>query len=128
MQRLECDRIYIISDGETRIAHLGDLGCWPDDISKLMDLDVLLVPVGGFFTIDGHDAAEIVRKLRPRIAVPMHYRSDEKGFGFDVLSTVDIFTSEFSRVLIPGKSTIDSADTYDADIVVLNPRNQLAAR
>ncbi len=122
------DRIYIISDGETRIAHLGDLGCWPDDISKLMDLDVLLVPVGGFFTIDGHDAAEIVRKLRPRIAVPMHYRSDEKGFGFDVLSTVDIFTSEFSRVLIPGKSTIDSADTYDADIVVLNPRNQLAAR
>ena len=117
------DRIYIISDGQTRVAHLGDLGCYPDDCSKLQDIDVMLIPVGGFFTIDGLKAAEIVKELRPRIAIPMHYRSEEKGFGFSVLSTADPFVSSFSRVLTMDASSIESSVMYDADIIVLSPLN-----
>lgn len=117
------DRIYIISDGQTRVAHLGDLGCHPDDCSRLQDLDVMLIPVGGFFTIDGIKAAEIVKELRPRIAIPMHYRSEEKGFGFSVLSTADPFVSSFSRVLTMDASSIESSVMYDADVIVLSPLN-----
>ena len=52
--------IHIIDDGNVRLAHLGDLGCELEDeqIQKLMNVDVCLVPVGGFFTIDGKQAAE----------------------------------------------------------------------
>lgn len=114
------NRIFIISDGETRIAHLGDLGCTIED-EALHNLDVMLIPVGGFFTIDGDTAAEIVKKYRPRIAVPMHYRSDDEGFGFDVISTVSPFISHFERVLAKGGSTIESSDVYDENIVVLTP-------
>ena len=83
----------------------------------------MLIPVGGFFTIDGIRAAEIVKELRPRIAIPMHYRSEEKGFGFSVLSTADPFVSSFSRALTMDASSIESSVMYDADVIVLSPLN-----
>lgn len=56
--------------------HLGDLGHVPDDeiIEKIGVVDVLFVPVGGTFTINGEKAYSVVQKIRPKIAVPMHYR------------------------------------------------------
>ena len=50
--------IYLLDDGECRIAHLGDLGCGLTDEQKrqLAGLDALLVPIGGFFTIDAGQA------------------------------------------------------------------------
>lgn len=56
--------------------HLGDLGHVPDDeiVEKIGGVDVLFIPVGGTFTIDGEKAYSIVQKIRPKIAVPMHYR------------------------------------------------------
>jgi L-ascorbate metabolism protein UlaG (beta-lactamase superfamily) len=56
--------------------HLGDLGHIPDDenIEKIGKVDVLFVPVGGTFTIDGVKAWSVVQKIRPKVAVPMHYR------------------------------------------------------
>ena len=119
------NRIYIISDGRTRIAHLGDLGCRPSQMDKLRNLDVLLIPVGGFFTIDGKEAASLVRELSPRIAIPMHYRSSGKGFGFDVLSEADDFLSAFTGAVerLDG-SSIDTDDSHKP-IVVLNPKNAI---
>ena len=119
------NRIYIISDGRTRIAHLGDLGCRPEHIERLQGLDVLMIPAGGFFTIDGREAAALVKELRPRITIPMHYRSTEHGFGFDVLSTADDFLSAFiGDVERLDDSSIDTDDTHKS-IVVLNPRNMI---
>ena len=119
------NEIYIISDGSAKVAHLGDLGCYPPDCDKLRNLDVLLIPVGGFFTIDGATAAAIVKDLQPRIAIPMHYRSVEKGFGFDVLSTADGFLSFFDEVKKLDGSSIDTSDNLKG-IVVLNPRNEIS--
>jgi L-ascorbate metabolism protein UlaG (beta-lactamase superfamily) len=59
-----------------RCCHLGDFGqteMRPEQREAIGDVDVLLVPVGGGPTIDGAQAAEIVTKLRPRVAIPMHY-------------------------------------------------------
>ena len=74
-----------------RVVHLGDLGhpLSAEQIKELGKVDVLLIPVGGYYTIDAQVAAMIVSVLAPRITVPMHYRGE--GFGYDVISTADAF-------------------------------------
>ena len=56
--------------------HLGDLGHMLDEatIAELLPIDVLFLPVGGVFTIDGKQARELIGILRPKVAVPMHFR------------------------------------------------------
>ena len=94
-------------------------------MEMLHGLDVLLIPVGGFFSIDGREAASLVKELRPRITIPMHYRSIEHGFGFDVLGTVDDFLSYFpDEIERLDRSSIDTDDSHKA-IVVLNPLNMI---
>lgn len=60
------------------IVHLGDQGdqLTKEQISALGRVDILLVPVGGHFTIDAEGAAKIVRNLKPTVVIPMHYRTD----------------------------------------------------
>jgi L-ascorbate metabolism protein UlaG (beta-lactamase superfamily) len=63
-----------------RLCHLGDLGHRLDDRQKteIGRVDVLLIPVGGFFTIDAKVATEVCNQLKPAVIIPMHYRT-EKG-------------------------------------------------
>ena len=81
-------------DGQC-VAHLGDLGCALDDEQRaqLMNLDVIMIPVGGHFTIDARQAAQIAMELRPKCVIPMHYKGAD--FGYDVLTTVEEFLSLF---------------------------------
>jgi len=68
--------IFIFETGGLRIAHMGDLGHTLDDkqLSALGAVDVVLIPVGGHFTIDAAQAARVVEQVRPRlIVIPMHY-------------------------------------------------------
>ena len=90
--------IHVITCEGLRIVHLGDLGCPLNEEQKerLTNLDVLMIPVGGHFTIDADLAADITKSLAPKCAIPMHYRGD--GFGYDVLSTVDEYTRHFDNV------------------------------
>lgn len=64
-------------DGLT-VCHCGDLGhALTDDLIRAIGkVDVLLIPVGGFFTIDAEAAAGVVKALFPRITIPMHYRTE----------------------------------------------------
>lgn len=61
-----------------RVVHLGDLGCLPDEKQTwaLEKPDVLMIPVGGFFTIDAAQAFETVKKLQPKVIIPMHYKTE----------------------------------------------------
>ena len=62
-----------------RIAHLGDLGHLPETNAQrdaLTDLDVMLIPIGGVFTIDTPQAEELIRVCKPKIAIAMHYRTE----------------------------------------------------
>ena len=90
--------IHVITCEGYRIAHFGDLGCPLNEDQKahLLNIDVMMIPVGGHFTIDADMAANIVREIEPKCVIPMHYRG--KGFGFDVLGTVDLFTQHFEKV------------------------------
>lgn len=117
------NKMTILDDGESRIAHLGDIGSnlTRDQIEECRNLDVLMIPVGGFFTIDAKKAARIVRLLEPKKVIPMHYRDDQKGFGFNVIAKVEKFTKEFDKVAFLERSSIDTEKGYGAQIVVLKP-------
>jgi len=67
--------IFLFSFEDMKLAHLGDQGTLLSDeqLEKLEGVDILLVPVGGVFTIDGKKAAEVVNQIEPRLVIPMHY-------------------------------------------------------
>ena len=69
--------MFVYQTEGLRIAHLGDLGCplTSAQAAALGSLDVLLLPVGGYYTIDAEQAAQTVELLQPRIVIPMHYRT-----------------------------------------------------
>ncbi len=117
--------IHILNDGECRVAHFGDLGCRlsPEQEQKLQDLDVALIPVGGFFTIDAGQARELAERIRPGIVVPMHFRSG--NFGFPVLGTVDEYTKLCPHVQMSSGSALEiSKDSKEKEqTVVLTPQN-----
>jgi len=89
--------IHILSADGVRVAHLGDLGHMPDEEQekKLMGLDALLIPIGGTYTLDADQAAELVKRLKPRMAIPMHYRKG--SMGYEVLQTVEEFLCHFDK-------------------------------
>jgi len=68
--------IFIFTIEGITFCHLGDLGHILDDekVKEMGDIDILFIPVGGVFTIDGKEALEICRKIRPKVIVPMHYK------------------------------------------------------
>jgi L-ascorbate metabolism protein UlaG (beta-lactamase superfamily) len=61
---------------DINICHLGDLGHKLNDVQldQIGDVDILLVPVGGEYTIDAKIAAEVVAQIEPYVVIPMHYR------------------------------------------------------
>jgi len=81
-----------------KVAHLGDLGDFPekDVLDVLQNVDCLLIPVGGTYTIDPKMAQKVVEAVNPRVCVPMHYRTDEAGL--PVLAHLDEFTGAYPEV------------------------------
>jgi L-ascorbate metabolism protein UlaG (beta-lactamase superfamily) len=77
--------IYIIEMDEFRICHLGDLGHTLDEniIDMVGKVDVLMIPVGGNFTINGLEAAEITKLINPTYVIPMHYKTPKLTFELD---------------------------------------------
>jgi len=70
------DTIYTIEAEEMRICHLGDFGqkeLTPEQLEKIGDIDILMIPVGGVFTIDAKEASKVIAQIEPRIVIPMHY-------------------------------------------------------
>lgn len=68
--------IFHFTIGGVRFCHLGDLGHMlsEEQIGELGEVDVLFLPVGGVFTIDGAQAQLLVKKIGPKVAIPMHFR------------------------------------------------------
>lgn len=68
-------RIEIASEGIV-LAHLGDFGeegMREETLEALGDIDILMIPAGGTYTIDGPTAAKVVNQIEPRLVIPMHY-------------------------------------------------------
>lgn len=74
--------IFCFTVDDVKLCHLGDLGhhLSEQQIADIGDVDVLLIPVGGFFTIDAAVATDTTEKLKPRVVIPMHYSTDKCAY------------------------------------------------
>ena len=71
-----------------KVVHMGDIGCMIDDLSKIKNCGVLMIPIGGYYTIDTKEALEYINQIQPRIVIPMHYRSGSMGYAFIIALTM----------------------------------------
>lgn len=74
--------IFVFEAAGRRIVHLGDLGhvLTDEQIDALVPVDILLIPVGGVFTIDARGADRVLQQLSPRVTIPMHYGTPDLTF------------------------------------------------
>jgi L-ascorbate metabolism protein UlaG (beta-lactamase superfamily) len=106
-----------------RLCHLGDLGHQLSDsqVAELGTVDILLIPVGGFYTIDAKVATQLCDRLKPKVIVPMHYKTAKCAYPI-------IGVEEFLK----GKKEVRRLDASEVEfkpgelpattqIVVLNP-------
>lgn len=100
----------VTSGGET-VVHMGDIGCdlTSDQLEIIKGCDLLMIPVGGFFTIDCKQANEMVKLIDPKVVIPMHYRS--KKFGYDMISGreefVELIGNDGDREIVSRKGIVD---------------------
>ena len=97
------------------IVHLGDLGhpLSDQEVEKIGGVDILFVPIGGYFTIDSTIAESTTKKLNPKVVVPMHFKTDKCGFPIapidDYIRNKDVkkFDGEFeiNKEQLPDKTT-----------------------
>jgi L-ascorbate metabolism protein UlaG (beta-lactamase superfamily) len=116
--------VFLFEVGGVRIAHLGDLGHLLTDqqLSAIGMVDVVMIPVGGFFTIDAAKATRVIDQLRPRlIVIPMHYKTDV--LTIKELATVDAFLAGKPNVRRENGNTISITGVKarpSAEVVVMN--------
>ncbi len=113
--------IYRIQINGITIVHLGDLGTVLDSkqLEKLESTDILIIPVGGRYTIDAVKAVEVISQLEPRIIIPMHYKMPGLNIELDEL---DKFIKEIGiEAIREEKLKISKKDlpSDDAELVIL---------
>lgn len=100
--------IFVMDVDGVRVCHLGDLGheLSGPELNQLGEVDVLLIPVGGKFTIGPAEAARVVGQLNPRVVIPMHYKTDKVDFP---IAPVDDF--------LAGKQNVRRLDSSEYEVV-----------
>ena len=89
--------IYLIEMEEMKVCHLGDFGqkeLTEDQLEQIGDIDILMVPVGGEFTLDAKGAAHVISQIEPKIVIPMHYAIPKLKIKLD---EVDKFLKEIGK-------------------------------
>jgi L-ascorbate metabolism protein UlaG (beta-lactamase superfamily) len=99
--------IFVIESDGLRMAHMGDLGhtLAQDTVKKMGRIDIVLLPVGGFYTIDSDEAGKVVQVIHPRITIPMHFKTPKCEFP---IASVETFTD--------GKKGVKMANTHEIEI------------
>jgi len=118
--------IYVIEAEDMRFCHLGDLGqkqLTDEQLEKIDGIDVLMIPVGGEYTIDSPGAQKIISQIEPKIVIPMHYNLPKLKLKLDEVSK---FLKTMGK---PSVAPIDKLVVKDStlpkegamEIVVLQP-------
>ncbi len=113
--------IFKISSEDLDILHLGDLGHVLTDrqLLEVGNVDILLIPVGGRYTVDAEAAYEIVEQLQPQIIIPMHFLTADVSL--KELAPVEAFTAKFPRVIKkPFLEIAKDALTPEVRVIVLD--------
>lgn len=105
--------IHCLTAEGLRIVHLGDLGHFlsQEQLKPLQGCDVLMIPVGGTYTLDSAQAYHVLSQIQPRIVIPMHYLTEKCGF--PVLEPVENFLTHCDPQLIRHYDTSELTVTAD---------------
>lgn len=117
--------VFILKWDGLRICHMGDLGhlLSPSQVAEVGTVDILCIPVGGFYTIDAIEAVETVRSLAPAVVLPMHYKTDFIQYP---IAPVLEFTKHFQNVeYLPSLQISSPLAKRGPRIVVLDLANPL---
>ena len=104
-----------------KIVHLGDQGCMPDPaaLEAIADADVMMIPVGGTYTVDAQGAKEIIDCTKPRCVIPMHVKTKRCPYPIakvqEFLAMMDAKDAEAIDVLDMTR------DTVPCGVVLMNP-------
>ena len=114
--------VHIVDTSGFRVAHLGDLGhvLTPGQVQAMGHIDVLLVPMGGVYTIDALQAKAVCDLLQPRIIVPMHYRKGDMGF--DPIAEPEAFLDLYETYTIIDGHTLELTDAVSGVVYFTHPR------
>ena len=90
--------VYTYKVDGVNVCHLGDLGheLTNEQVKSIEKVDILMIPVGGLYTIDGATAAKVVNQLNPKVVIPMHYKTEVLIPDFGELSKVDNFIEKMN--------------------------------
>lgn len=107
------------------LTHLGDLGHIPDTevLNLLENTNVLLVPVGGIYTINGEQAKKVIDLLKPSIVIPMHYKTSKHNPQFKELIVLDEFLKLMGKEHLTSTPKLEIKTTDDLpedDLVILD--------
>lgn len=115
--------LFKIETESIRVLHCGDLGFVPDEkfLETLGEIDILLVPVGGYYTIDAKEALSLAKKIEPAIIIPMHYATEKHNPQvFGKIATVDDFLREVHQTPEPqDKLVIKKEDLAEMEMKVI---------
>jgi L-ascorbate metabolism protein UlaG (beta-lactamase superfamily) len=100
------NRIICFNIDSINVCHAGDLGheLSADQVKALGKVDVLMIPVGGVFTIDAKTATKVCEQLKPKVIFPMHYKTEKLNFP---ISDVEPFLKDKGNVTRTKESTIE---------------------
>lgn len=117
--------IYVIESEGLRVCHLGDLGqkdLASDQLEKIGEVDILMIPTGGVYTISAKEAVKILSQIEPNITIPMHYQIPKLKAKLDGLEKF-LKTMGVKKLEPLSKLTIKKKDISpeEAKIVLLKP-------
>lgn len=115
--------VFIISADGLRIAHCGDLGhvLTADQAAEIGAVDVALIPIGGYYTIDAAQAWKVAEQISAKIVVPMHYRNEKCLFP---IAGLEDFIAGRANVMREGVTSFEVSPAHlphEQSAVVLEP-------
>ncbi len=118
--------VYVIEMDGLRLCHLGDLGHRLNDkqLEEIGSVDIVMVPVGGVYTIDAKIATEVVKQVDPWVIIPMHYQTGELKLS-NPLRSVEEFIKEIGKTaqILPKYVVVRDQLPTETALIVLEKRS-----
>lgn len=116
------NKMHIFFIDGYKIIHTGDLGCIPDEevLKEMMDTDVLLAPINGYYTISAEELVTIMNLVKPKVTIPMHYYRKENNSGYPDGGQIDIFKKLVGSFKDVDDSIIVNDELLNNRVVIFN--------